>query len=160
MQEEDCKSPTPSTKKDKSHSPEATLSHDMVHEGKYSKCKVQVIRRCLKMICNSRSLVAQTKANSQDDTISLHTCVAWLHSKMTDLQTRLQTNFLTYFAYFASHNNMACLNTCKHTHTPLHKWHTCISQTHIFKIYSFFLLSQFHELVIFTLSCDFVNLTF
>lgn len=39
-QEEECKSLTKSTnaKHGKSHSPIATMSHDIVHEKKYSKC--------------------------------------------------------------------------------------------------------------------------
>ena len=53
--------------------------------------------------------------------------MAWFHLQMAYSQMRLQTNFLTYFPYFAWLNDMTYLHTSWSINTLTH---TCSSSTH------------------------------
>ena len=68
-----------------------------------------MIERCLKLIYKSQSIGSQVKDDIQDGTISW-THMAWLHSQMTDSQTKLQTN-LHLLCILVSHTYAHCTST-------------------------------------------------
>lgn len=71
-----------------------------LHMRKNYNCHIQMIKRCLKLIHKSLSLILQVEADNQNGILVLHSLMAWLLPQMTDLQTRLPTKFITYFSFF------------------------------------------------------------
>ena len=114
----------------KSHSPRASLLHDIAHEEKYSNCQVQMIRRCSSLSTSLCHLFQKWKPTIKMEqvayTLTWHGCILEWQTQKQDCKQNSLPTFHT-FLYTRTWQTCKLMEELINSHYAIHNhmWKFC-----------------------------------